>query len=1091
MGTYRFPAIHGDTVVFTAEGDLWTVSIAGGVARRLTTHPGSETDAAFSPDGLQIAFSADYEGSTEVYVMPAAGGLPRRLTWEGREARVVGWTPEDSAGNAEILYVTRHFSTLPNAQLARLDSKTGDPQLIPLAQASQGTYDPSGKTLFFTRLPFQGSYTKRYRGGTAQTLWRFSEGDEEAQALTGEHLDGFPGTSRDVMWWDGRLVFVSERDGSLNLWSMTVAGEDLRQHTHHQGWDVKSPALAAGRVVYQLGADLHLFDLASGVDRRLEVTLASDFDQAREKWVQKPMEYLTAAHISPKGDRVVLTARGQVFVVPVKQGRMVEASRADGVRFRSARFMPKNGDGLVVLSDESQEVEFWKLDARGVEPHEQLTRDGTGLRFDGFPSPDGSLLAYVEKDNELWVLEIESRQAKRVAVSPYFGFGNVAWSPDSRWLAFEVPAENLLGQILLYNIADESTIPLTSDRFNSHDPAWSADGKWITFLSERDLVSLTRAPWGVYQPGPFLNRTTKLYQIALRQGLRSPFAPIDELVDAEKKEGDAEKEKAGQSDSKDANAVPQVVIDREGLSERLYEVPVPRGSYLGLTATEGHLYWLSVETSIERTQTLQALAIGNDEPEVEKVVSGLQFYELSADGKKILIRKDDRLYVADAKGKPLKDLSSARVSLKGWRFPISPREEWRQMFRDAWRLLRDYFYDPGMHGVDWPGMLAKYLPLVDRVTDRDELSDLFGELTGELSTLHHFVRGGDHREGPDQIEVASLGAVLKRDEAGGGYRVVALYSTDPDLPDERSPLARLGVEVAAGDVLVAINGVETLTASHPGVLLRNQAGKQVLLRVKRGAGGAPSGEERDVIVEPMTVREATELRYDSWEYERRLRVEDQAEGEIGYVHLRAMGGSNYTEWARHYFPVFNRKGLIIDVRHNRGGNIDSWILGSLMRRPWMWWKPREGGVYHNMQFAFNGHLVVLVDEFTASDGEAFAEGFRRLGLGKVIGTRTWGGEVWLTSSNVLVDRGIATAAEFGVYGPEGEWLIEGHGVEPDIVVDNPPHATFKGEDAQLEAAIEYLQQRIREDPPVTPEAPPYPDKSFRGGGAATPASSSQ
>ncbi len=1097
-GYYRFPAMHGDVIVFTAEGDLWKVGASGGVARRLTSHAGQETHAAVSADGLTVAFSADYEGPTEVYVMPLAGGLPKRLTWEGSRARVIGWTPD-----GEVLYATRHFSTLPNVQLVGLDPASGQGRRVPLEQASEGVYgsliaaDPGTAdrvaadriaALSCTRERGQGSFTKRYRGGTAQNLWRFSAGDAEAVPLT----EDFPGTSREPMWWQrpagaavgGRVAFTSDRDGTMNLWSMTPDGKELRQHTRHVGWDVKSPDSFGDLVVYQLGADLHLHDLASGDDRKLEVTLASDFDQRREKWLDQPMDYLTAAHLSPDGKRLALTARGQVFVAPVEHGRMVEAGRPDGVRFRRARFLPSSAkdspaESLMALSDESGEVEYWRLDARGVKPRRQLTEGGTELRLDGLPSPDGKHIAYVEKDDELWLLELPSGRRTMVSSSAYFGFRGLAFSPDSRWLAFGLPAENLLSRLVIYNLEDGTKTALTSDRFDSYSPVWGTGGEWIYFLSDRNLVSVNRNPWGSYQPGPFLDRTTKIYQVALKPGLRSPFDPPNELTGEDDSDDNPGKGAAGKGRKKSrkgrSSDKPRVEIELDGLAERLHEVPVPAGNYDRLSAGEEHLFWLSAATSRDRELTLKAIAVDHDEPKPKSVVSGLDDYELSGDGKHLLIRKNDHLYVTGAKAEKIKDLGEHEVDLDDWAFTVDPREEWRQMFRDAWRLLRDYFYDPGMHGVDWPAMLEKYLPLVERVTDRAELSDLFGQLTGELSALHHYVRGGDDREGPDQIRPASLGAVLERDEAAGGYRVAALYPTDPDLPEERSPLARPGVDVDTGDVLLAINGVATLSVPDPGVLLRNQARKQVLIRVK----AAGSGEVREVIVEPISPRRAQKLRYDAWEYQRRLAVEKAGGGKIGYVHLRAMGGATYTEWARHYFPVYHRQGLIIDLRHNRGGNIDSWILGSLVRRPWMWWKPRQGAVYRNMQFAFSGHMVVLVNEHTASDGEAFAEGFRRLGLGKIIGRRTWGGEIWLTSSNVLVDNGIATAAEFGVYGPEGEWLIEGHGVEPDIVVDNPPHATWSGEDAQLDAAVEYLKQLIREDPPVVPEAPPYPDKSYR------------
>jgi tricorn protease len=438
-----------------------------------------------------------------------------------------------------------------------------------------------------------------------------------------------------------------------------------------------------------------------------------------------------------------------------------------------------------------------------------------------------------------------------------------------------------------------------------------------------------------------------------------------------------------------------------------------------------------------------------------------------------LIRREKDFYVVDAGEKAPAELTKSQVPLKDWKFRLDVRDEWRQMFTEAWRLERDYFYDRAMHGLDWKAIKEKYAPLVDRVTDRNELADVLAQMVSELSALHIFVGGGDLRKGSDDVWPATLGAQLERDAAAGGYRVARIYKSDPDWPNRLSPLARAGADVKEGDVITQVNGASTLSAPDVGQLLRAQAGQQVLLQMKPASGPA-----RNVVVTPIGRGADEELRYDDWEYTRRLEVNRASQNKIGYLHLRAMGRGDIAQWTRDYYPVFNRDGLIIDVRHNGGGNIDSWLLGRLLRKAWFYWQPRVGRPYWNMQYAFRGHIVVLVDEFTGSDGEAFAEGFRRLGLGKVIGTRTWGGEIWLTASNVLVDRGIATAAEFGVYGPEGAWLIEGHGVDPDIVVDNPPRATFDGKDAQLEAAIAHLQELIRTKPVPVPPAPPYPTQRF-------------
>lgn len=1089
VGYYREPALHDTVIVFVAEGDLWKVSPAGGVATRLTSHPGDEGGPAISPDGGTVAFTARYEGPTEVYTMPLGGGRPTRWTFDASRTHVVGWTPD-----SRLIASTGVFSTLPNTQLTLIEvagDLSGRRTVVPLAQASDGTYDDTGKTLFFTRLPFQGSHTKRYRGGTAQNLWRFADGDAEATPLTADYA----GTSKRPMWWNGRVYFASDRDGTMNLWSMDPDGGDLRQHTEHAGWAVKSPSLRSGRIAYQLGADIHVYDIASDTERTVPITLDSDFDQTRENWVDEPVKSVSSVHLSPDGDRVVLTARGRVFVAPHRQGRFVEAVRSEGVRYRDARFL-SDGKSLLALSDESGEVELWTIPANGVGSGEQLTTDGDVLRWQAVPSPDGTLIAHHDKNQRLFIYNVEQKQNKKIDESRIDRFGQLRWSPDSKWLAYVVPADNMFQQVRLYSVSDQRVTIATTDRFDTYSPAWSPDGKWLYVLSDRNLRSVVGSPWGNYQPEPFLDKRTKIYQIALTEGLRSPFAPKDELFedpkDDKKEDHESERDKKKDAatdeategtkgkDKTDKPAAVEVKIELAGLRTRVVEVPVPAGNYGNLSVTDKALYWTSRPAG-QSKRALQAIKIGNDDPKVETVLEDVRTYELSADGKKLLLRKGDKFCIVDAAPKKA-DLKKKDVNLSGWTLSVSPREEWRQMFAEAWRLERDYFYDRGMHGVDWKSMFNKYVTLIDRITTRAELSDLIAQMVAELSALHIFVRGGDLRSGEDNVQPASLGAQLVRDETRGGYRVDHIYRSDPDELSRTSPLRRPNVNVEEGDIIEMINGTPTLSVRDPGLLLRHQADRQVLLQVKPVAGG----ESRQVIVKPMSIRAFSDLRYHEWEYTRRLTVDELGGGDIGYVHLRAMGNGNYTEWAKGYFPVFTRKGLIVDVRHNRGGNIDSWILNRLLRKVWFYWSQRVGNPPSwNMQYAFRGHVVVLCNERTASDGEAFSEGIKRLNIGKVIGTRTWGGEIWLTSSNVLVDRGIATAAEFGVYGPEGDWLIEGHGVEPDIVVDNLPHATFKGEDAQLTAAIRHLQKLIAEQPIHDPVVPEHPDKSieaFRAGG---------
>ena len=1069
-GWYRSPSLHGDTIAFTSEGDLWLVGIEGGLARRLTSNPGDEVSAVFSPDGTSIAFSADYEGSPEIYTMPASGGLPVRRTYEGGGGRggaqPVGWTPD-----GKIVYSTHYFSALPDAQLAIIDSKN-QIERIPLSQAAQGCYDARGNTLFFTRLERQPSFTKRYHGGSAENLWRYEPG-KEAVPLTAD----YPGTSRNPMWWKNRIYFLSDRDGAMNLWSMDENGKNLQQHTKHEGFDIKSASLSEGRIVYQLAADLRLYDIASAQDRAVPIQLPSDFENLREHWIKNPVQYLSAVHFSPDGEKVVLTARGRVFVAPVKQGRFVDVSEHQPGRFREARLMP-DGKSVVALSTESGEVELWLYPANGKGTGQQLTKDANILRWEAIPSPDGKWIVHQDKEQRLWLYNVTDKTNKKLATARNGdndgpSFADLRWSPDSRWITFAETADNSFDQVMLYSVDTGAKTPLTTDRYNSGAATWSADGKWIYFISDRALKSTVGSPWGSRLPDPYFDRSNKIYELPLKQGLVSPFQPSDELHPPKPESPKASDKTA------EPPKIEKVEIDLDGIATRLHEVPVPPGNYRALEVAGGKLCWINDDRADPSKSALECVAIANKGDKPETLLDGVKGFEVSADRKKMMVHKQNDLFVLDSNVsvdalKNPKTLSDGQVDLKNWNFSVIPAQEFGEAYLDAWRLERDYFYDPAMHHVNWTVVRDKYSELVGRVRDRSELSDLISDMVGELSALHTFVRGGDLRKAPDQIPVASLGALLARDESAGGYRVEHIYQTDPDRPDKLSPLLLPGAGLVDGDVITAINGQSVLAVAHPNELLRDQAGRQVLLSFHHKG----NGDSQDAVVKPITMDQDSDLRYSEWEYTRREKVEQASSRQIGYIHLRAMGSDDIRQWEEQYTPIYDRQALIVDVRHNRGGNIDSWLLGKLLRKAWMYWQPRQGLPYWNMQGAFRGPVMVLCDEYTASDGEAFSEGFRRLGLGKVLGTRTWGGEIWLSSSNVLADQGIATAAEMGVYGPERKWLIEGHGVDPDIMVDNLPHATFEGQDAQLDAAVRFMSEQIKEHPQPVPAPPAYPNKSF-------------
>lgn len=1069
IGYYRFPAIHGETVVFTAEGDLWKVNTQGGLARRLTTHPGQETHASISPDGKFIAFTATYDGPREIYLIPAEGGSPKRLTYHGERSYTIGWTP-----SGKVMYTTRYFSALPGNQLITIDPETLVITILPLQQASSGTYDEAEETLFFTRLPFQGSRTKRYMGGTAQNLWKYSEAAEEAVPLTPD----YKGTSKDPMWWNGRLYFLSDRDGIMNLWSMDAEGQDLRQETNHTLFDIQEPELHNDNIVYQSGADIYHYNIQSAKETMIPVSLVSDFEQRREKWISNPASSITGVDLSEKGDYISLTSRGRLFVAPVKTGRFIEVTRKYGIRYKNARFLPGTED-LILHSDESGEVEYWKVPIDGMIEPEQISFGSTILMNSGKPSPNGEFIVYSDHDLILWLLNVKDQTKQAIDTGKFSGIQSISWSPDSKWIAYVTGWRNQNDRIIIRNINSGVSKIVTTGRLDSNNPTWGPDGKWLYFRSEREFNPHVYSPWGPRQPEPYYDRTTKIFMLALQKDLKWPFLESNELMEKDQEERDEDdKEKEGNNDNPDKKKkkkIKDIRIDLDGVETRLYEVPVKSGNYYNLGITKSHIYYLDYVRDGDKNESiLKSLKITNENPEPKNLISGVRRYILSPDGKKVLIQKGSNFYVTDANGDAPSKLEEKMVGISGWSFIVDPVEEWKQIYTDAWRQVRDYFYDPGLHGVDWTGIHERYLPLVDRVTDREELNDLISQVLGELSALHIYVRGGDIRRGKDNAYLSSLGARLQKDESAGGYRIEHIYRTDPDYPAEFSPLAKPHSSIREGDLIVKINGIRTLDADHPSALLRKLNQKQVRLTMKNS-----SDKQYEEIVKPISKGKEYNLRYSEWEYTRRLEVENKSDDQIGYIHMRAMGGDNYAEFLKGFYPVFDRQGLIIDMRNNTGGNIDAWVLEKLMRKAWMYWAPRAGQPYWNMHYAFRGHMICLVNERTSSDGEAFAMGFQRLGLGKVLGTRTWGGEIWYSSGlTILVDRGNATAAMSGVYDENGNWLIEGHGVDPDIVVDNLPHSTFKGSDAQLEAAIKYLQELIRKDPRPVPPVPPYPDKSF-------------
>ncbi len=1069
-GYFRQPAIHGETLVFVSEGDLWTASAQGGTARRLTTHASTETNPAISPDGRWLAFSASYEGPQEAYVMPLAGGQPRRLSFDGTSARVLGWTPD-----GKVIYSTLTDSGVTwSTVVASVDPRTLARNVFPLADANDAAIDPEGRWLYFTRfgLGVTGDNAVGYRGGALGQLWRFDlRGGSEA-----ERIGPRDANVRRPMWHGGRVAVIADIDGRDNLWSLAVDGSDPRALTRHDGFSVRSAQSDGERIAYQRGADIQVL----GNEQPLSLHPVSDLDQKRERWIDDPLRYLDGAAFAPSGDRIVVNARGRATLVGLGNLRRIDIAAPAGSRIVSPVISP-DGKWVYALCDASGEQEIWRFPADGSNGATRLTSDGNARRWNLWLSPDGKQLAHDDKRGRLWLLDIASGRNRLIddgGQDGNEGYDELAWSPDNRHLVF-VRQTREVGRtrLALYTLADNQTTWLTSDRYATYSPTFDPQGRWLWFLSDRDFRLANGSPWGDRNTGPFFDKRTKVYALALQADGRFPFLPDDELSLAKPDDKtDGEEKNVNDSKDKDAAPTPKSLV-RAGLAERLYEVPLPAGNFRRLQASADRLYYL--EGSGFGPAALKYLPIGNKEEKPTQVDGSVADYALSADGKKLYLRQPGngerdfgRFLIADAGTKLPDDRGPVTVKLDDWSLRIDPPTEWRQMFTDAWRMQRDHFFDDRLRGVDWPAAKARFEPLVDRVSDRDELADLLAQLMAELGALHSQVRGGDFREAQDGADGASLGA--RFEPVDDGLRISHILRGPPELPGERSPLQAPGVDVRVGDVVTAINGQPVASLHDLALALRNQAGKQVLLDLQRGAAN-----QRAVVIAVDAARE-DRLRYSDWVERSRDRVETAAEGGIGYLHLYAMGPNDIASFAREFYAQFDRDALIIDVRRNRGGNIDSWVIEKLLRRAWAFWKRPNGQPYTNMQQAFRGHLVVLTDALTYSDGETFAAGVKALELAPLIGTRTAGAGVWLSARNTLADRGITRVSEFPQFGIDGQWLIEAVGVTPDIEVDNLPHATFHGGDAQLDAAIGWLQRKLQSEPIPPLRAAPIPPLPRRG-----------
>jgi tricorn protease len=1083
-GFYRFPSIGSGTIVFASEGDLWKVPAAGGIAQRLTTHEGDEKFPRISPDGKLIAFTAQYEGNDDVYVMSSAGSEPLRLTWHPMPDQALGWTSD-----GKILFRSRRDHPHGDYRAYTVEPTGGIPKMIPLEPAAWVSFEPGGSRLAVQKMGLEFHNWKRYKGGEAEKIYVGS-----LSPLAFEDVSKYDGKNAFPMWSnDGRIYFVTDRWGRPNLASMKPDGSDVKRLTSFDDYDVRWPSMGDGKIVYQHKADIWAYEIATGRNAIVPIQLPSDRAQVRERFVD-PKAAIGSFDISKDGERIVLETRGDLFVTRTKKkGLIRRISESSLVRTKSPVFSPDD-KSIAAWTEVDGEEQLLLYSADNGAPARQIGKTEPGWHYGPVFSPDGKKLAY--SDEKLRLVAVDAATGEHTVVDTGdWEIIRYLWSPDSRYLAYVAPLANEFNQVRIWDSQTKTVHPVTDPMVNSFSPAWDPKGKYLYFFSDRFINPYLDE----FEARFIVNQSTLPCVLALQADGTLPFAPrgdVDPVSDEKKrddaaadkkKDADAKNARAGEDKGEKAEKVTPIRIDFEGIADRFVTVPVAPGIYDNLWAGNGKLHWISYESrgmmppdpqpEEPRAGDLQTWDMEREK--VSTLAPGVIAYAVSLNGKVLVFRTKDAFTRVDAgatsvpKAEP-GDRDDSKVDLAGWTMKINPRDEWKQMLREAWRLQRDFFYDVKMHGVDWDGVWKQYGSLADRMATRDDLEDLLGEMFGELNVGHAYHSGGDLRRGKP-VGTGLLAADLDYDAASGFWQIRKVFRGDYPMADWTSPLARADLHVKPGQWLVAIDGKSLQKGQDYLARLAGRAGQEVELSI----GDAPKLEgARRVVVK--TVGNDTRIRYADWIRETREYVSRASNGQIGYIHLYDMGGLGLRQFARDYPPQWNKRGMIMDDRWNHGGFVAPMILAHLDRKTFAVGSARHGLLSTTPDRAFHGHLICLINRQGGSDCETFAQGFKDFGLGPVVGTRTWGGWVGIRGDKPFRDGGMTTQPEFGGWDPQGKaWRIEGRGVDPDVELDLPADGFLGGKDAQLDYAIKDLMQKIAKDPKDLVPAPPIQPRPLK------------
>ena len=1067
-GYYRSPTICGDTIVFVCEDDLWTVPVEGGVARRLTSNLGTAGSPRLSPDGELLAFSGRDEGPSEVYVMPALGGEAKRITYQGSNVSIVGW----NADGKDILYSSGAGLAF-DPWIWKVSSEGGEPKRLPYGPANHVDFSDTGGVII-GRLTREPARWKRYRGGTAGQLWIDIEGDGQFQPL--KPVDS---NFTTPLWIGERIYFISDHEGVGNIYSCLPTGEDVQRHTHQDTYYCRLAETDGTRIVYHAGADLFVYDLENDTENQVDVEFRSPRIQRQRKFVNASA-YLQEFTLTPDGHALGITVRGKLFTMANWEGAVLQHGNRDGTRYRLTQWL-NDGKRLVTISD-----------AEGEEALEIHTRDGSAdiVRLSDLDighirqlavspqteSDENDSVLLVNHRFELLHIDLETYELRTLDKGHYHSVRDVAWSPDGKWCAYSFAPTETTRSIKLCKIETGETWLVTEPEFSDFAPAWDPDGKYLYFLSSREFDP-------VYDSLHFdlgFPSAMRPLLVTLQKSLGNPFVPeprpLEEEKEDEEKKDEEDKASEEKSEEKKDKREP-IVIDLEGISQRVVAFPYPRGRYGQIAGIEGKVIFTAfpipgTSSGDDDSRPRGALHVYDfKEQKKDTLVSGIEGFRLSRDSKTLVYVTGNRLRVIRAGKKVEAEKPESRggtnrqtgwINLNRIKASIVPTAEWHQMYREAWRLQRDFFWTEDMSGVDWEHVYQRYLPLLDRIATRGEFSDLMWEMQGELGTSHAYEMGGDYRGSPNYAQ-GFLGADYAYDAENNGYRITHIPHGDAWEASKDSPLNAPGVNVSEGDILLAVGGQRVSETVSPGELLVNLANQEVQATFQN----AKDGEKRVVTLKVLGGEH--ELRYREWVSQNRRYVHEKTDGKVGYVHIPDMGRRGYAEFHRGYLAEVSYPGLLIDVRYNGGGHVSQLLLEKLARRRIGYDVPRWGTPHPYPDASVLGPMVAVTNENAGSDGDIFSHCFKLMELGLLIGKRTWGGVIGISPHHPFVDGGGTTQPEYSFWFVDVGWNVENYGTDPDIEVDYRPQDYITDSDPQLDRAIEELLRQMEENPPELPD----------------------